>query len=153
MRMINARTTRAELSVAAPPRARRRSWLRSAEARHQAWGYLFLAPMFVLLAVFKFIPMLQALYLSLTSYDLLSPPRFVGFRNYVTLLHDPLFHQSVGATLYYVFGTCVPLWFPGSECFSSRKFLQFHTFRFLIFAQVLLTKGLIMSKIGQTHTY
>ena len=111
MRMINARTTRAELSVAAPPRARRRSWLRSAEARHQAWGYLFLAPMFVLLAVFKFIPMLQALYLSLTSYDLLSPPRFVGLRNYVFLLEDPLFHQSVGVTAYYVFGTCVLLWF------------------------------------------
>jgi len=111
MRVINARTTPAELSVAAPGRARRRSWLRSAEARHQAWGYLFLAPMFVLLAVFKFIPMLQALYLSLTSYDLLSPPRFVGLRNYVFLLEDPLFHQSVGVTAYYVFGTCVLLWF------------------------------------------
>ena len=31
--------------------------LRSAEARHQLWGYVFLAPMFLLLATFKFIPM------------------------------------------------------------------------------------------------
>ena len=90
---------------------RARPWLRSAEARHQAWGYLFLAPMFLLLVVFKFIPMLQAFYLSLTSYDLLSPPRFVGLRNYGTLLEDPLFHQSVGVTAYYVFGTCVLIWF------------------------------------------
>jgi len=89
---------------------RARPWLRSAEARHQAWGYLFLAPMFLLLVVFKFIPMLQAFYLSLTSYDLLSPPRFVGLRNYVTLLEDPLFHQSVGVTAYYVFGTCILIW-------------------------------------------
>jgi multiple sugar transport system permease protein len=93
------------------PRLRRRSWLRSAEARHQAWGYLFLAPMFALLVVFKFVPMVQALYLSLTNYDLLSPPRFVGLRNYLTLLGDPRFHQSVGVTVYYVFGTSVFIWF------------------------------------------
>jgi multiple sugar transport system permease protein len=111
MRSINAGTTSAGVSVTVPARARRRrSWLRSAEARHQAWGYLFLAPMFVLLTVFKFIPMLQAFYLSLTSYDLLSPPRFVGLRNYVFLLEDPLFHQSVNVTAYYVFGTCILLW-------------------------------------------
>lgn len=67
--------------------------------------------MFLLLVVFKFIPMIQAFRLSLTNYDLLTAPKFVGLRNYTSLLTDPLFHQSVGATLYYVFGTCVPLWF------------------------------------------
>jgi len=84
--------------------------LRSREARHQTWGYLFLLPMFLLLVVFKFVPMIQALWLSLTDYDLLTEPKFVGLRNYTYLLTDPLFHQSVGATLYYVFGTCIPLW-------------------------------------------
>jgi multiple sugar transport system permease protein len=91
----------------------RRRWfagLRSAEARRQMWGYAFLAPMFLLFVVFKFVPMAQAFYLSLTRYDLLSPPRFVGLANYVGLLQDPLFHQSVSATAYFVFGTCVPLW-------------------------------------------
>jgi len=87
------------------------AFLRSRQGRHQLWGYFFLLPMLLLLVVFKFLPMFRAFYLSLTSYDLLSPPRFVGFRNYATLIHDPLFHQSVGATVYYVFGTCVPLWF------------------------------------------
>ena len=110
MRAIGARTASTKLPVRAPAQARPRLWLRSAEARHQAWGYLFLAPMFLLLVVFKFIPMVQAFYLSLTSYDLLSPPRFVGLRNYVTLLEDPLFHQSVGVTAYYVFGTCILIW-------------------------------------------
>jgi len=84
-------------------RLSRRTW-------YALWGYLFLAPMFLLLVVFKFVPMVRAFYLSLTSYDLLSPPRFVGLRNYVTLVHDPLFHQSVWATVYYVFGTCIPIW-------------------------------------------
>ena len=118
MRTLGAGTTTAPAADAAStapsgvrPRARVRAWLRSAEARHQAWGYLFLAPMFLLLVVFKFIPMVQALYLSLTNYDLLSPPRFIGLRNYVDLLGDPLFHQSVAVTVYYVFGTCVFIWF------------------------------------------
>ena len=97
-----------------PPKRRpggRWAALRSRRARHQAWGYVFLLPMFLLLVVFKFVPMFRAFYLSLTSYDLLSPPRFVGLRNYVALIHDPLFHQSVWATVYYVFGACVPIWF------------------------------------------
>ena len=84
--------------------------VRSRRARHQLWGYVFLLPMLVLLVAFKFLPMVRAFYLSLTSYDLLSPPRYVGFRNYVTLLNDPLFHQSMWVTAYYVFGTCVPIW-------------------------------------------
>lgn len=84
--------------------------MRFSAARHQTWGYLFLMPMFLLLVVFKFVPMVEAFWLSLTDYDLLTEPKFVGLRNYTFLLTDPLFHQSVGATLYYVFGTCVPLW-------------------------------------------
>lgn len=75
------------------------------------WGYAFLLPMFLLLVVFKLIPMIQAFRLSLTNYDMLTAPRFVGLSNYTYLMRDPLFHQSVGATLYYVLGTCVPLWF------------------------------------------
>lgn len=67
--------------------------------------------MFLLLVVFKFIPMIQALYLSLTNYDLLSPPRFIGLRNYTDLLGDPLFHQSIAVTVYFVFGTSVFIWF------------------------------------------
>ena len=79
-------------------------------ARPQLWGYAFLLPMLALLIVFKVVPMGRAVYLSFTSYDLLSPPRYVGLRNYAALWQDPLFHQSVRVTLYYVLGTCVPLW-------------------------------------------
>jgi ABC-type sugar transport system permease subunit len=82
----------------------------AARSRHQLWGYAFVLPALGLLIVFKFIPMARALYLSFTSYDLLSPPRFVGFQNYATLLHDPLFRKSVWVTVIYVLGTCLPLW-------------------------------------------
>jgi multiple sugar transport system permease protein len=74
------------------------------------WAYAFLLPMLLLLIGFKFIPMVRAIQISFTSYDLLSPPRFVGLNNYVILLTDPRFQQAVGVTLYYMFGTALPLW-------------------------------------------
>jgi multiple sugar transport system permease protein len=95
-----------------PPRARAmpRVLFRPV-ARHHLWGYIFLAPMLLLLLTFKLVPMVQAFRLSLTSYDLLTPPRFVGFDNYVGLMSDARFIKAVGVTLYYTFGTCVPIWF------------------------------------------
>jgi multiple sugar transport system permease protein len=67
--------------------------------------------MLALLVAFKLAPMIQAFQLSLTSYDLISPPRFVGLANYQALLSDGRFLRSVGATLAYTFGTCIPIWF------------------------------------------
>ena len=55
--------------------------------------------------------MLQALLLSFTRYDLMSPPELVGFANYVALLSDENFLHSLGITLIYVFGTVIPVWF------------------------------------------
>jgi multiple sugar transport system permease protein len=98
-------------SARPPARARSvRALLTSSVARTQVWGYLFLLPILSLFVIFKFYPMLQALWLSLNDYDLLSPPKFAGLRNYAALLSDPLSRQSAGATAYYVFGTCVPVW-------------------------------------------
>jgi ABC-type sugar transport system permease subunit len=76
----------------------------------QIWAYAFLFPMVALLVAFKFWPMIQAFQLSLHSYDLLTPPRYVGLSNYNLLLGDPKFIRSVGVTLYFMFGTCIPLW-------------------------------------------
>lgn len=87
-----------------------RAVLSSGVARHQLWGLVFVLPILVLFVVFKFYPMLQASWLSLNDYDLLTPPRFAGLKNYLTLWEDPLFRQSAGATAYYVVGTCVPVW-------------------------------------------
>src|SRR6185437_16383924 len=74
------------------------------------WGLIFCLPALGLLLVFKFVPMLEALALSFTSYDLLSPPRFVGLDNYRFLLTDPNFQQASMATVAYVAGTTLPTW-------------------------------------------
>ena len=70
-------------------------------------AWLFLAPALVVLGVFFLLPVLAALILSLTDYDLYALAdirnlRFVGFGNYWELLHRPLFWSALGHTMYFV---------------------------------------------------
>lgn len=50
----------------------------------------------------------MAILLSFTSWDLITPPEWVGFSNYTRASHDELFSQSMGNTIYYTLGT-VPI--------------------------------------------
>jgi multiple sugar transport system permease protein len=68
---------------------------------------IFLAPALLLIAVFFFLPILAALLLSFTDFDIyalgdLDRLRFVGFANYLNLLQSPLFWTALGNTFYFV---------------------------------------------------
>ncbi|EIL97028.1 sugar ABC transporter permease [Rhodanobacter thiooxydans] len=70
-------------------------------------AWLFVAPALVVLGVFFLLPVLAALVLSLTDYDLYALAdirnlRFVGLGNYWELLHRPLFWSALGHTVYFV---------------------------------------------------
>lgn len=78
--------------------------------RNQRWGLYFVLPILVFFVFLRFVPIIYAIGLSFFHADGLSTPRFIGFANYITLAHDSLFLQALGATAYYVVGTCVPLW-------------------------------------------
>jgi multiple sugar transport system permease protein len=73
-------------------------------------GILFILPALAYFAVFAFWPMVNAFWLSLHNYDLLSDLVFVGFRNYERLLNNQTFRTSVGVTILYAFGVSVPIW-------------------------------------------
>lgn len=76
--------------------------LNTKAADHLA-GYVFLAPFLALLGSFVLWPLGQALWLSFHSYDLFSPPRYVGMANYTFLLQQPDFWISVKNTTTYTF--------------------------------------------------
>lgn len=70
-------------------------------------GWMFAAPALIVIGVFFGLPVLAALGLSLTDFDLyaLADPanlRFVGFGNYMELLRTPMFWKSLGNTTYFV---------------------------------------------------
>jgi len=72
-------------------------------------GYAYLAPYLIGLVIFTAIPFLTSLYLSFTSYDLMSSPQWTGLSNYERLFtRDRTFDKSLTVTLLYVFST-VPL--------------------------------------------
>ena len=76
-------------------------------------GWWFAAPALCVIAVFFVLPVLAALAMSLTDFDIyaladLRNLRFAGLDNYLDILQTPLFWKSLANTLYFV-GVGVPL--------------------------------------------
>lgn len=94
--MTTVSQARPDEAEAAPPR-RRPSWRRQ-ETRA---AFLFLSPWIIGFVVFTAGPMVASLILSLTDYDILSSPRFVGLANYRELASDPDVLRSLGNTVFY----------------------------------------------------
>lgn len=66
------------------------------------WGWLFMTPVVLGLSLWVAFPLMVSLFSSFTKWDLITPPQFVGFKNYVDMFAtDPLFAQAVGVTLRY----------------------------------------------------
>ncbi len=75
---------------------------RSTVTRREAiTGYLFVAPAVLGFLIWVAGPMLFSAWLSLTEWDLLTPPRYVGMSNYVMMYNDAVFWKSLRVTFYY----------------------------------------------------
>lgn len=94
MRRGSARATAPAADAPSPGRRR-------AARRNTATALLFLAPWLVGFVVFTAWPLLYSVYLSLTDYDVINDPTFVGLDNYVHLFQDPKIALSLGNTLVY----------------------------------------------------
>nr|WP_246348959.1 sugar ABC transporter permease [Nesterenkonia xinjiangensis] len=63
---------------------------------------MFILPAAIGLVVFYFWPLVRGIWLSFTSWDILTPARFVGLANYQEMIGDPVFWNAVRVTLIYV---------------------------------------------------
>jgi len=91
--------------TASPDRPRSHRGPRTGEAR---WALLFLGPTLIGLALLSAGPILATLGISLTSWDMLTPPQFVGLDNYAQLLGDGRFLTALRNTFFYT-AVSVPL--------------------------------------------
>jgi len=82
---------------------------KGARVRRLVWGeqsafypLIFMVPYLVFFVVFMLWPIFYGLYVSLTKWDLLTPPQFVGLKNYIDVLRDDLFWRSFRNTVLFV---------------------------------------------------
>jgi ABC-type sugar transport system permease subunit len=128
--------------VATAPR-RRSAPIAGRRQTRAAW--LFMAPSLIVLAVFVVYPMTQALYLSFTDYDVLTPAKWIGLANYRELLGDEAFRRALLNTLYYAAVTTpvsVGLAL-GTAILLNRKFPLRSLTRVAVFLPVVIGLGVV----------
>lgn len=104
-------------------------------------GYLFIAPAIVGFLIFVVYPLIDSAYLSLTNWNGLTDPVFIGFKNFIDLFtKDPSFFPSLRATAYFAL-----LSVPGSLILGlllalllNRSLPGVRIFRTLIYIPVVL---------------
>ena len=101
---------------------------------------MIILPTLAILLIFRFLPMVHAFWISLTKYDLLRPPRFIGLANFADLLQDPLFLESARISLAYVVFSVLPVW-PlalGLALLFNRSLLFKNVLRSWVFMPVVM---------------
>jgi len=74
------------------------------QRKKNIWPYLLLAPALLIVLTVVFIPAVNAVLMSFKNYDLRRPSSmgFIGLKNYMTVLADPLFWRSLWKTIVWV---------------------------------------------------
>lgn len=104
---LGAGLTRPPTSTRAERRPRR------SRIRYVLTVLVFLLPSAIPLTLFVLAPMVSAAWVSLTKWNLLAPPVFVGLDNYANLLADPKTGAIFLHTLYYIVGYLPLVYFGG----------------------------------------
>lgn len=100
--------------------------------------YLFLVPALLVIVVFVLYPIGAVVYYSFTEYNIVTPPVWVGLRNYQQLFQDNIFWKAMGHSFTYLLVTPIII------CLSillaivvNRKLPGIHAFRALFFIPVV----------------
>ncbi|MEW6652276.1 MAG: sugar ABC transporter permease [Bacteroidota bacterium] len=108
---------------------------------------LFLGPSLLIITLFFFLPVIAALAMSFTDFDIyalgnIDYLRFVAFKNYSTLLSDPLFWTAIKNTFYFVMvgGPLSVASSLAAAVLLNSKFIRFKgAFRLIYFLPVVTT--------------
>ena len=83
--------------------------LHRSKDKENLYGWLFVLPGFIVLAVFWIWPVADSIYLSFTDWDMISPDyKMVGLKNYISLLGSTTFEQALTNTFVFAVGVTVP---------------------------------------------
>ncbi len=100
--------------------------------------YLFLTPALLVIAVFVLYPIVAVVYYSFTDYNIVTPPEWIGLKNYQQLVQDPIFWQALRHSFTYLLVTptlivlCILL-----AIVVNRKLPGINVFRALYYIPVI----------------
>lgn len=103
--------------------------------REERIAYLFLLPWLIGLLVFVIGPIVASLFISMTNWNLMNPPQWVGFKNYEDMFSDRDFYNSLGVTLRYV-ALSVPIYMVTGLVLAlllNQKIRGMYIFRTILF--------------------
>ncbi|MDI3503811.1 MAG: multiple sugar transport system permease protein [Candidatus Cloacimonadota bacterium] len=119
--------------------------------------YLYLLPALVIVIAFRLIPIVMSFIISFFDWSLQGTGRFIGLENYQNMIHDPVFWQSMGNTLWLVI-----IQVPASIIFSlffavllnRIKYLKglFRTVYFMPFVTSLVAVSIVWKLIFNEQT-
>ncbi|MCZ4125726.1 carbohydrate ABC transporter permease [Streptomyces sp. H39-S7] len=112
------------------------------------WGYAFIAPTGLGLALFYLWPVLQTAYFSLTTWGAFGGHTFTGLDNYTRLVHDPEVGRSLVNTLSYTALGLVSI--PLAIVFAAllnRKNLRFTGFYRTVFFLPVITMPVAVAMV------
>jgi putative chitobiose transport system permease protein len=100
--------------------------------------YLFLAPALIITSIFILYPVLGVLYYSFTSYDIVTPPQWVGLKNYVQLVQDDTFWLALRNSFVYLIATPTLIILSiATAIIVNRKLLGVNLFRAVFYIPVI----------------
>jgi len=102
---------------------------------------LFLSPWLIGLVAFTLYPVASSLLFSLTQYNVIKPPKFIGLGNYVALLQDKTYLTSLWNSLYMIaFGVTIMtvVTILVSILLNNRKIKGLSVFRVIFFLPTLV---------------
>src|SRR5438093_5019743 len=73
--------------------------------RYSLTPYLFLAPALLVIGVFVVYPILAVIYYSFTDYSIVTPPVWIGLKNFQQLLQESEFWQALQHSFIYLIVT------------------------------------------------
>jgi putative aldouronate transport system permease protein len=67
--------------------------------KRHTWLYLMMIPIFAYFILFAYYPLIRGLVISFQEFRIIGNKPFVGFENYMTVIHDPIFWRVLVNTL------------------------------------------------------
>ena len=84
---------------------KQRNKVHSLKRKERRLGLLFIAPLYVQFIVFTLFFLIYAMYMGFTDWNILEGTKnFIGFKNFIGVLKDPIFWKSIWNTLYLMIG-------------------------------------------------